>query len=259
MPKVVSETRKRIEDMPPPDRRSLLMHEWLPDIRRREYVKRFDARKGFELYISERAADQIKEHCMKYKTIEVMGFLIGNIYTHRGKTYTVVTDIATGDLEASDVSVKFDRSQISKLFRSLDMADGLILGWYHSHPGHNCFMSEQDIKTQKRMFSEYYHCAIVVDPNNREIAAYKLDGRKEYRDLPFALFDSSVKNDEGEAAEFGRDDKASEMLILGASVFLAGAVLASLLPYWKETQWAMPASILGALLMVLGGGIIARR
>jgi proteasome lid subunit RPN8/RPN11 len=28
--------------------------------------------------------------------------------------------------------------------------DGLIIGWYHSHPGYGIFMSDTDIQTQSR-------------------------------------------------------------------------------------------------------------
>ena len=41
--------------------------------------------------------------------------------------------------------------------------------------------------TQKSMFTENYHCAVVVDPLNSEIEAYTLDG-DDYRSVPFAIY-----------------------------------------------------------------------
>jgi hypothetical protein len=48
-------------------------------------------------------------------------------------------------------------------------------------------MSPTDIRTQKNMFSEGFHCAIVVDPLKSEIEAYTLDG-DGYKPIPFTIY-----------------------------------------------------------------------
>lgn len=42
--------------------------------------------------------------------------------------------------------------------------DEIILGWYHSHPGHSVFLSEYDLFIQKNFFNLYFNFAYVFDP-----------------------------------------------------------------------------------------------
>jgi len=66
---------------------------------------------------------------------------------------------------------------MEKLFESIDDCgfSYLVVGWYHSHPGHGCFLSSTDIGTQRSMFSKAYHSAIVIDPLRREIEAFRIE------------------------------------------------------------------------------------
>ncbi|MCK5548313.1 MAG: hypothetical protein KAI64_04815, partial [Thermoplasmata archaeon] len=133
----------------------------------------------------------MRNHSLEFKEkrLEVMGFLLGDVYRHKGQMYSVVKDTATGGLDTSEISVKFGRGGFSKLFELLDDVefDYVIVGWYHSHPGHTCFMSPTDIETQKSMFREDYHSAVVIDPVNLEINAYGING-KDCAAKPFAIF-----------------------------------------------------------------------
>ena len=69
--------------------------------------------------------------------------------------------------------------------------DYVVVGWYHSHPGHSCFMSRTDLSTQRAMFSKPYHCALVIDPINREAEAFKVRG-EGYACVPFAIVDETI-------------------------------------------------------------------
>ncbi|UCE45194.1 MAG: hypothetical protein JSU93_07430 [Methanobacteriota archaeon] len=73
----------------------------------------------------------------------------------------------------------------------LDRFSYAIMGWYHSHPGHTCFMSKTDLSTQRVMFTQPYHCALVIDPVNREIEAFKLLGEGCVT-VPFAVVDCKM-------------------------------------------------------------------
>ncbi|MGD0818961.1 MAG: hypothetical protein ABR986_11305, partial [Methanomassiliicoccales archaeon] len=97
--------------------------------------------------------------------------------------------------DASLVSVRFDRQGFEKLFESLDDCgfDYVIVGWYHSHPGHGCFLSQTDIDTQVSMFNRPFHSALVIDPVNMEIEAFKVEnGRSIHR--PFAIYWDEFQN-----------------------------------------------------------------
>jgi proteasome lid subunit RPN8/RPN11 len=189
-PRVVSEVRKPVLELMPPS--ATRPHPWLsPDA-----VKRYDAtcaeRGTFDVYLSSLAEGKMLEQSTRAapKRLEVMGLLLGEVRSWKGNTYTIVRDVGTTDLKNSPAKVKFDPEAMPKLFADLDNVgfDYVVVGWYHSHPGHTCFLSKTDMRTQKAMFSQSFHCAIVIDPVNMEIEAFKMRG-DGYIGVPFALAD----------------------------------------------------------------------
>lgn len=122
------------------------------------------------------------------KRLEVMGLLLGDVCSWKGHDYSIVRDVGTTDLKSTPAKVKFDPDALPRLFTSLDGAgfDYIVVGWYHSHPGHTCFMSRIDLRTQETTFNQYFHCAVVIDPISEEVRAFKLSG-EGYAEVPFAL------------------------------------------------------------------------
>ena len=127
-----------------------------------------------DLFIKKNAALKMLKHCKDFRDIqlEVMGFMVGHKYEWEGREYTVVEDVVTSDLDTTAVSVKF--ASFEPLFKKLDKfekdgLDYLLVGWYHSHPGHTSFMSPTDKDTQIRMFKKEYQSAVVIDPINIEM------------------------------------------------------------------------------------------
>lgn len=118
-----------------------------------------------------------------------MGLLLGDVFAHSGKAHAVVKDAVTTELQATGISVSFDRNGFEALFDRLDEADFdcVIVGWYHSHHGYTCFMSPKDIETQRRMFREEFHFASVLDPLELQIEAFTLSG-EECVVAPFAVY-----------------------------------------------------------------------
>ncbi len=178
-PMIVKETKREIESRPPPT--SVPFDQTA--------IKHWDVSGGIaEVYITESALEKMVEHCIAYSGVEleVMGFLIGDRFKWEGREYTVVSDSITTELDSSKVSVKFSDSGFERIMSALDQRKGdyLLLGWYHSHPGHTCFMSEVDIQTQMRMFKHPYQSAVVIDPINHQIRAYTLKTREWKRKLP---------------------------------------------------------------------------
>jgi proteasome lid subunit RPN8/RPN11 len=163
-PKIVAERKRRAREMKPPQ--DFMIHEW-----GKPYA-------GIEVYISQNAFDKMMKQCAIFakRHLEAMGYLVGDYCRWKNKEYTIIEDAVTSDLETTSVSVHFQAFE--KAFDQLDKIDFdyVIVGWYHSHPGHGCFMSQTDISTQKRMFNKPFHSAIVVDPINKEFKVYKMMG-----------------------------------------------------------------------------------
>ena len=184
-----------VRELPPPPGERRRAHKWLTEKCLAEYRGRED--RGYELYISKVAEEKIRNHALMHvpERKEVMGLLLGGIYRHDGLEYSLVRDVATTDLDATDVSVRFDRDAFEKLFASLEEVGFryVIVGWYHSHPSYHCFMSGTDVATQRSMFGQRVQSAIVVDPVSREIEAFFLDEGK-IRSRPFAVYWDDFQN-----------------------------------------------------------------
>jgi len=181
-PKILSsEMRPAIDrDAPAPER--IKPHDWLSSELKERYFKRLEKKGYFELYVSKQAAEKMVNHAKRYGRIkqEALGFMLGDVCTSGRKRFEMVRDIVTGPLLTSADRVRFDKESYAELFAELDASgfDYVIVGWYHSHPGYGCFMSKTDLSTQISAFRESFHSAIVVDPINKEIDAFKLKGKK---------------------------------------------------------------------------------
>jgi proteasome lid subunit RPN8/RPN11 len=194
-PIIVADHRAEVKELPPPARERTRAHKWLTEKCMEDF--RAKEKEGLELYVSKLAEEKMRNHALTHmdERKEVMGLLLGGLYRHNGLEYALVRDVATTDLDATDVSVRFDPRAFEKLFASLEEIGFryIIVGWYHSHPSYHCFMSSTDVQTQRGMFNLRAHSAIVVDPVNKEIESFYLDEGK-VRSRPFAIFWDEYQN-----------------------------------------------------------------
>lgn len=193
-PRVVRETRRAIEQREPPTKDRLRAHPWLSEESRAMFNAAVESEEPLEFYLSTFGESKIREHAQAYasRRLEVMGLLLGEVASWSGKQYSVARDVVTTELKSTISKVRFDPGAFPQLFHGLDGSgfDYILVGWYHSHPGHTCFLSRTDLDTQRSMFSQSYHVALVVDPLNEEIKAFRLAG-EGYEEVRFALFDPS--------------------------------------------------------------------
>ena len=186
---IVSENKREPKEAPPPD--NAVPHLWTPP--ERVVVLDLDLAGGKVLagYINKHAEAKMRNHAlsMRSKDMEVMGLMLGEVRTWKGRDYVVVKDVITSDLDATSVSVKFSSGGFEKLFEKLDDAgfDYVIVGWYHSHPGYGCFMSETDLNTHQGAFVSPYQLALVIDPKSFEIEAFRVEEGKAI-DEDFAIY-----------------------------------------------------------------------
>ena len=176
---IVSETKREILEKPPPE--NAVSHIWHKETAPSGKAT-MPASDTIIAYLNKHAEAKIRNHALAYrdKNLEVMGLLLGEVCTWQGHEYVLIRDIVTTDLDATSVSVKFDSGSFEKLFENLDNAgfDYVVVGWYHSHPGYGCFLSETDIKTHGGIFVSPHQVAIVIDPLNFQIEAFQVrDGK----------------------------------------------------------------------------------
>ncbi len=192
-PKVLRETRRSPEVRPPPAPETLRPHAWLSEGSMAAYQDALSSGHPFPLYISAHAEGMMRSHAARDapSRLEVMGFMLGDVGHWRRRTYATVRDVVTTALKSSPSKVRFDEAALPRLFGDLDGSgfDYIIVGWYHSHPGHTCFLSRTDLDTQRAIFDQPYHTALVIDPMNEDIKAFRLSGTG-YEEVPFAVTDA---------------------------------------------------------------------
>ena len=188
-PRIVAEARKEPVSRPPPPTEN--PHEWLSPESLELHDRVSDAGGRFDIYLSRVADGKIREQATRAapESLEVMGLLLGEVCEWDGRSYVVIRDACTTDLKNTPSKVRFDTDALPKLFRDLDGLgfDYVVVGWYHSHPGHTCFLSRIDLDTQRTIFDQPFHCALVIDPVNTELKVYRLSGRG-YVEVPFGMF-----------------------------------------------------------------------
>ncbi len=195
-PRIVKETKRPIAEKEPPPRSGLRPHTWLSEESLAIYNSRLISGKPFDMYLSAIAEEKIRAHAIRQapRRLEVMGFLLGEVNSWKGQTYSVVRDIGTTELKSSPSKVRFDPEAFPKLFHDLDDSgfDYILVGWYHSHPGHTCFLSRIDLETQRNVFNQPYHTAFVIDPINEQVKSFRLaeDG---YDESAFAIFSHELR------------------------------------------------------------------
>ncbi len=170
-PSVISCEGEPPREREPPGEERTSMHPWCSDASR-EVCENSPPR----TYIYKIAEEKMRNHARQGLEArqEVMGLMVGGVFTWQGREYTLIRDVVTTDLESDMVSVRFHADGHSGLIDALDDLDFnyRIVGWYHSHPGIGCFLSHVDHGTQRGIFNQSYHSALVLDPERRELEVY---------------------------------------------------------------------------------------
>lgn len=136
------------------------------------YRKRSVAK--IDLFISQATLESMIDHAEEDLDVEVMGLMTGRLFKDDDGTYAVIDGTLRSALISDEYSVKFDKSSMNGLFDGVDSMndDDVIAGWYHTHPGFGCFMSETDQRTHNGIFGDECGFALVIDPLSQEIKAF---------------------------------------------------------------------------------------
>lgn len=135
--------------------------------------------------LSRLASVKILSHAISGRNIEVMGMLVG----YSSNDTIVVKDCYSLPVQGTETRVNAHMESYEYMVQYLDAFVGKedkIVGWYHSHPGYGCWLSNIDIQTQSlnQNYQDPY-IAIVVDPKKSleekrlEIGAFRTIPSKE--------------------------------------------------------------------------------
>lgn len=146
----------------------------------KEAVKEFRKRSvsGADIFVDESVISKIALHAeLGYlENEEVMGLIMGTVYVDDEGEYAVAKGTATSGLVATDSSVKFDPDTIEDLFSSMDENEcKTVVGWYHSHPGFGCYLSDTDMRSHTEIFGDRIGFSVVLDPSDETLMVFIKD------------------------------------------------------------------------------------
>jgi COP9 signalosome complex subunit 5 len=106
--------------------------------------------------------------CEQVPAYEVMGFLHGKAF---GRSF-FITDAIPFPVQGSETRVTASEECMEGLINHNDVMrtlgrTELAVGWYHSHPGLTCYLSNIDVMSQRQNATVYgAFVALVIDPLN---------------------------------------------------------------------------------------------
>ena len=132
-------------------------------------------REDFRVYFDADAHDAIRRHVREDLSVEVGGVWVGQWRRDADGPFVLISrSIRCDSSDPRAAEMTFTHDAWAKIHREMDTLDPelRIVGWYHSHPGFGCFMSETDVRTQDGIFGGGTGFAIVIDPVRMEIKAF---------------------------------------------------------------------------------------
>ena len=109
---------------------------------------------------------------------EQMGLLIGYVYANKSVFIGIVEHFILSSGSGNRISVDVSHSDWADMQKRIDQINERekkeyrIVGWWHTHPDMDVFMSQADIDTQKKYFSKDWQFAMVFNPQQRKVHAY---------------------------------------------------------------------------------------
>jgi proteasome lid subunit RPN8/RPN11 len=136
----------------------------------------------FSIFIHHNVIEEIDSFLISDVYNECGGVLLGKIFkTESNKLFVIVDNFIIAKSTKSSISrLTFTHDTWNGINNELEVyhKDNIILGWFHSHPGHGVFLSGYDIFIQENFFNDEFMIAYVYDPVNNERAFFQwLDGQ----------------------------------------------------------------------------------
>jgi proteasome lid subunit RPN8/RPN11 len=143
---------------------------------------------GPALYIDSRPLKAMREHIRWDRStadnrVEQGGLIVGEVI--RGpsqETTALITDTLPAlGTQGSAAYVKFDHHVWMRMFDRFESfvesgritGNQKIIGWYHTHPNMQVFMSGTDMGTQQALFSKPWNYALVLNPQQLLCACFR--------------------------------------------------------------------------------------
>ena len=119
--------------------------------------------------VSQEVLIKVNEHVSQSLDRELGGFLLGNRYRcpNTPRDYVIIDQFSPAKFtESTEVRLSFTHEAWAQLSDELSgkFLGKLLIGWYHSHPRMDVFLSSHDIEIQTERFPEPWMVALVLEP-----------------------------------------------------------------------------------------------
>lgn len=126
----------------------------------------------FQVYFVKGVHDAILAHINETPHIESGGILVGQAFRTRDRTtvFIIITAAIRQDSDNRSVghfTVGPKEVQEARATLEANYPGYVVVGWYHSHPGHGVFLSFQDMTIVRSIYNASWQLALVVDPQRR--------------------------------------------------------------------------------------------
>lgn len=222
------------ETAPPTlDASSVVLEDW-PMVTTPSVKGRRNA--GFQAIFKQSVLDEVHSHGRDHNDVEICGVLVGNVYTDALGPYLYITHAIRGDAASSHAAqVTFTAETWQHIQDVMDRehTGAKIVGWYHTHPGFDIFLSGMDLFIQDNFFNLPWQVAFVYDPIGEKEGLFVWRNGKSEKEAFLVEEDAAVEALKGqqlpnlEDAGKGPLTKYTPMLYLTAFViaFLAAYVV----------------------------------
>ncbi len=131
-----------------------------------------------EIYLKEDFCKSLQEYLLSFDpessgrihqvSTEVGGFLLGKYAReHDTSAYRVVVEtfVPIASEDEHQLRLEFDTHSLSVTLGSAQdqHPDQILVGWFHTHPGHGLFLSNLDLAIQRGFFNEDFQFAMEID------------------------------------------------------------------------------------------------
>ncbi len=131
----------------------------------------------FSIFVHHNVIEEIDSFLISDVNNECGGVLLGKVFkTETNKLFIEIDNFIIAKNTKSSLSrLTFTHDTWNGINNELEVyhKDEIILGWFHSHPGHGVFLSGYDIFIQENFFNEEFMIAYVYDPVNNERAFFQ--------------------------------------------------------------------------------------
>ncbi|GAB4416765.1 MAG: hypothetical protein OHK0039_26410 [Bacteroidia bacterium] len=146
-----------------------LSETWSNSVVAEVFIHR-DCARVLDGFIREHNVDVYRKE-MKEDIPEIGGFLLGTIREQEGQYQVSIEKFQPSTSDDQDL---YRVSLGMKAWAELDdimsrYPDLVLVGWFHTHPGHTLFLSQPDLRIQKGFFTKSYQLAMEIDTKTERL------------------------------------------------------------------------------------------